>query len=324
MAFNVINTQKHLSAEALRLLESADCRVRYVNLVALSEDEVRREVVNVEGIVAGSEGYTAKVLEAADRLKIIARTGVGIDQIDLTAATKRGVRVTNTPGATNAAVAEFTMGVIISMIRGIVDMSRAMRSGNWHPVCGRELGSMTLGIIGTGGIGRRVISIARGFGCKVIANDVLVDEEFALQWGIEYLPLDDLLRRSDVVSIHCGLNESTRGMIGARELALMKRSAYLVNTARPFIVDHNALTNKLKSGELAGAAIDVHHPVPCEPDNDLVVLDNVLPTCWSAYNTAEAIADMSRRAAKDLIAVLEGREPRDPVNQLVPHTVFAR
>jgi lactate dehydrogenase-like 2-hydroxyacid dehydrogenase len=103
----------------------------------------------------------------------------------------------------------------------------------------------------------------------------------------------------------------------------MKRDAYLVNTARPFIVDHDALTRKLKLRELAGAAIDVHHPVPCGPDDGLVALDNVLPTCWSAYNTAEAIADMSRRAVEDLIAVLEGREPRDPVNQLTRQRVLA-
>jgi phosphoglycerate dehydrogenase-like enzyme len=317
MTFNVINTQKHLTDEAIRTLESAECRVRYVNLVSLDENEMCREIADADGVVAGSERYTPKVFAAADRLKVIARTGVGVDQIDLVAATRHGVYITNTPGATNAAVAEFTIGVIICMLRGVFGMATAMRLGEWRPTCGRELGNLTLGIVGAGGIGKRVISIARGFGTQVLAYDISIDVDFAVQWDFEYVSLEQLLRRSDVVSIHCGLSDSTRGMIGSRELDLMKRDAYLVNTARPSIVDHDALARKLKSRELAGAAIDVHDPVPCGPEDGLVALDNVLPTCWSAYNTHEAIADMSQRAAEDLIAVLKGRDPRHPVNHFL-------
>lgn len=314
MGFNVINTQKHLTEEAIGLLETAGCHVKYVDLVSLDEEKMCRAIGGIDGVVAGSERYSSRVFDAADRLKVISRTGVGIDQIDLAAAARHGICVTNTPGATNGSVAEFTIGVILCLLRGIPAMSQAMKAGQWHPVRGRQLGNLTLGIVGAGSIGKHVIMLARGFGTRVIAYDINPDIQFAQQWDVQYLPLDDVMRQSDIVSIHCGLDASTRGLISTKELDLMMPTAFLVNTARPFIVDYDALVRKLEAKEIAGAAIDVHHPAPCDPDDRLVALDNVLPTCWSAYNTREAIADMSRRAAQDLIAVLQGRPPRHPVN----------
>jgi phosphoglycerate dehydrogenase-like enzyme len=314
MGFNVINTQKHLTEEAIGMLETAGCRLRYVDLVSLDEEKMCRAIAGIDGVIAGSERYSSRVFAAADRLKVIARTGVGIDRIDLAAASRHGVYITNTPGATSGAVAEFTIGVILCLVRGIPAMSQSMKAGQWHPIRGRQLGNMVLGIVGAGSIGKHVIMLARGFGTQVLAYDIHADEQFAQQWDVQYVPLDDLLRRSDIVSVHCSLNVSTRGLIGPRELDLMMPGSYLVNTARPYIVDYDALVRKLEAKEIAGAAIDVHDPAPCGPDDRLVALDNVLPTCWSAYNTREAIADMSRRAAQDLIAVLQGRKPRHPVN----------
>lgn len=322
MRFDVINTQKQLTDEALNILKAADCRVRFVELVKLSSDEMCREIAGADGVVAGSEPYTARVFAAADRLKVIARTGVGVDQIDLTSATQQGVFVTNTPAATNGAVAEFTIGVILCLLRGIPAMADAMKAGRWHPVRGRELGNMTLGVVGAGGIGKRVISLARSFGTKVLAYDIHRDEQVAAKWNFEYVSLEELMQRSDIVTIHCGLDDSTRGLIGQRQLDLMKKDAYLVNTARPHIVDSDALARKLANREITGAAIDVHDPAPCHPNDVLVSLDNVLPTSWSAYNTCEAIADMSRRAAEDLVAVLSGREPRHLVNRSVMQTAL--
>lgn len=314
MSFNVINTQKHLTEEAIGIMESAGCQLRYVDLVSLDEENVCRAIGGIDGVIAGSERYSSRVFDAADRLKVISRTGVGIDQIDLSAASRHGVYVTNTPGATSSAVAEFTIGAILCLLRGMPEMAQAMKAGHWHPVRGRQLGSLVLGVIGAGSIGRHVVMLARGFGTRVVAYDIRPDHQFAQQWDVQYLPLDELMRQSDIVSVHCGLDESTRGLIGTRELDLMKPSAYLVNTARPFIVDYNALVRKLEAKEIAGAAIDVHDPAPCGPDDRLVALDNVLPTAWSAYNTREAIADMSRRAAQDLVTVLQGRVPRNPAN----------
>lgn len=314
MVFNVINTQKQLTEEAIGMLETAGCQLQNVDLVSLDEDKMCRAIGGIDGVVAGSERYSPRVFDAADRLKVIARAGVGIDQIDLASAARHGVCVTNTPGATNGSVAEFTIGVILCLLRGIPTMAQAMKAGQWHPVRGRQLGNMVLGIVGAGSIGKRVIMLSRGFGTQVLAYDIRPDVQFAQQWNVQYLSLDEVMRRSDIVSIHCGLDASTRGLIGARELDLMMPTSYLINTARPFIVDYDALVRKLEAKEIAGAAVDVHDPAPCGSDDRLVALDNVLPTCWSAYNTREAIADMSRRAAQDLIAVLQGQAPRHPVD----------
>jgi phosphoglycerate dehydrogenase-like enzyme len=199
-------------------------------------------------------------------------------------------------------------------------MIQAMKAGHWQSVRGRELSSMTVGVLGAGSIGKRVIELLHGFGSRILTHDLQADSEFAQHWKCEYVSLETLMRESNIVTIHCSLNDTTRGLIGLRELNWMKADAYLVNTARPHIVDYAALLGKLQRREIAGAAIDVHDPAPCSPDDILVSLDNVLPTSWSAYNTSEAIADMSRRATEDLVAVLQNRAPRNPVNDVSRHS----
>ena len=314
MSFQVHNTQDYLTEEAQSYLKDHDCEIIHGGWNNLSESEICREVRGLDAVIAGGESYSRKVFEAADRLKIVARTGAGYDRIDLVAATNRGIWVTNTPGATSPAVAEHTVCLILCLLRSIPRQAQDMKRGKWVEFRGRELGSLTLGIVGTGSIGQAVIKRARAFGTRVLGYDIRPDHGFASEYQVKYLPLDELLSQSDIVSIHVSLDETTRGLIDERALGLMKKSAYLVNTSRGAVVDRSALLKALQTKEIAGAALDAHHTTPCPPDDSLVALDNVLATPHSAYNTEEAIARMSITVAKDVIAVLHGRAPAHPVN----------
>jgi D-3-phosphoglycerate dehydrogenase len=316
MTFNVHNTQSYLSQQAQRYLTEKGCQISYSEWENLSEEEFCLAIQGHEAVIAGGERYTRRVLEAADKLKIIARVGAGTDRVDLAAATERGIWVTNTPGANGAAVADFTIGLILSLLRNIHNMAREMKEGKWQKYQGRELGGLTLGIVGTGAIGREVIKRARGFGTAVVAYDIGRDEGFAAQWQVAYVPLDELMARSDIVSLHTPLTTETTGLIDERRLGLMKRTAYLINTSRAPIVDRAALLKILQAKAIAGAGIDVHDPEPCAPDDPLVQLENVLATPWTAYNTTEARETMSMMAAQEVVAVLEGRMPHYPVNKV--------
>ena len=320
MPFSVINTQQYLTQEAKDYLAANGCAVRYRHLERMPHQEMLRELAGVEGVIAGSEVYDEGAFQAAEGLKIVARTGTGYNWIDVEAATRHGVWVTITAGATSQAVADFTLGLILSLLRNIHRMAQDMKSGHWNQFRGRELGSLTLGVVGAGSIGQEVVRRARGFAPSdrrppVLAYDVRADPEFARQWEVQYVPLDQLMAESDVISINVALTRETEGLIDRRRLGLMKQDAYLVNTSRATVVDKEALIDALRAGRIAGAAIDVHDPAPCSPDDPLVCLDNVLATPWSAYNTDQAIERMSIMAARDLVAALKGERPQHPVNQ---------
>ena len=315
MTHEIINVESNLTEEAQRIFAENHCRVRFVELEGLTESEFCYAIVGVEAVLAGGEYYTPRVFEAADQLKIVARSGVGVDHVDLKAAAEHGVWVTNTPGATNTSVAEFSIGLMLSLLRHIATLAAQMKTGKFVRTGGKELASLTLGVIGTGGIGKEVSRLARAFGTQVLGYDIYPDRDFAQQYQVEYVSFKQLLQQSDIVTIHCGLDESTRGMIGESQLQLMQPTAYLVNTARPQIVDKGALVNCLKAGNLAGAAIDVWETIPCPVDDPLLQLDNVLATSWSAYYTDKAVSNMHRRAAQEIVRVLQGHPPRHPVNK---------
>lgn len=319
MTFRVHNTQSYLTEEALNLLAENGCEVSYRQWQDLPEEEseVCREIRGVDAVIAGSEHYTRQVFRAADKLRVVARTGAGIEKIDLEAATEHGVWVTNTPAANGPAVADFTIGLILCLLRNLHGMACDMKQGKWKKFRGRELGNMTLGIVGTGTIGRQVIKRAKGFGTQILGYDLDPDEEFASEWQVRYLPLDDLMAQSDVVTIHVPLNEETCALIDERRLKLMQETAYLVDASRPFVVDRVALLKMLQAREIAGAALDVHDPETWGPDDPLMRLDNVLATPWTAYNTQEAVARMSISAARDVVAVLQGHTPKYPVNEVL-------
>jgi D-3-phosphoglycerate dehydrogenase / 2-oxoglutarate reductase len=315
MAFAVTSTVGYLTPEARTLLEQNDCQVTERELEHVSEAELCRAMRGIDVVIAGGDYYTAKVLEAADRLKIIARVGAGYDRVDVQAASRCRIWVT-TPGANSDAVADLTLGLMLCLLRNIPAMAHDMTTGRWNQFTGRELGSMAVGIVGTGSIGQAVIRRLSGFGCRLVAYDVLPDHDFARCWNVNYVALDDLVAQSDIISLNVALNDTTKHLIDGRRLTLMKKRAYLINTSRPGVVDKQALVRALQARGIAGAAIDVHDPAPCAPDDPLVWLDNVVATPWVAYKTEEAIARMCISAAQEVVTVLQGGRPIHPVNSL--------
>ncbi|RLI25356.1 3-phosphoglycerate dehydrogenase [Candidatus Bathyarchaeota archaeon] len=245
-------------------------------------------------------------IDRAPRLKVIARAGVGLDNVDVDYAVKRGITLLSTGDASTEAVAELTIGLMIALARRITELDRKMKRGNWckNSGVGVELRGKTLGIIGLGRIGGRVAELARVFGMRVVAYDPYVSREKAERLGVELKQrLEDLLRESDFVSIHAVLTEETEGLIGERELRLMKPTAYLVNTARGAIVDEEALVRALEEGWIAGAALDVYEREP--PSSRLAGLENVILTPHVGASTVEAQKRIARVLAEKILAALE-------------------
>jgi len=284
--------------------------------------ELCQAVVGADALVTLlHDRIDATVLDAAgEQLRCVANVAVGYDNIDVAAATERGVVVTNTPGVLTDATADLAMALILAVTRRLGEGERHVRAReawSWDMffMLGAGLAGKTLGVIGLGGIGRATARRALGFGMRVVyagprRAPASVEQELG---AARHLPLDDLLASADVVSIHAPLTSETRHLIDARRLALMRPSAYLVNTARGPIVDEAALVEALRSGAIAGAALDVYEREP-EVHAGLLELDQVVLTPHLGSATIETRTAMATLAAENVLAVLEGRQPPTPVN----------
>ena len=265
----------------------------------------------------------AEVMDAGPNLKIISQYAVGYDNIDVKEATKRGICVTNTPGVLTETVADFTMALMLSVARRVVEADKYIRSGKWkvgwHPtmLLGQDVYNRTLGIIGLGRIGRAVAVRAKGFNMKIMYYDVYRNEEFEKKYGLEYATIDEILKKSDFVTLHVPLTEKTYHLIGERELKMMKPTAILINTSRGKVVDQNALYKALKEGWIYAAAIDVFEEEPTPLDNPLLKLDNFIGTPHIASASIETRSRMAEIVADNLIAFFEGRKPPNLVNEEV-------
>ncbi|MEM3922348.1 MAG: phosphoglycerate dehydrogenase [Nitrososphaerota archaeon] len=297
--------------EQLERLKSAG-DVEFAENPPLKEADLLKIIGKYDAVVAGVDEYTAKVIDSAENLKILARYGVGTDNVDLEAATRNGIIVTYTPGANTNAVAEHTFALILALMRDIPKLNEAGKQGLWAKGrgLGRELNGKTLGIIGLGRIGRIVAKIAKGFDMNVIAYSPHVPREEAEKIGIKLVSLEELLSTADIVSIHTSMAPGKYHMIGERELKMMKKTAYLVNTARGELVDEAALVRALKEGWIAGAALDVLEHEPPPPDSELLKLDNVIITPHAGAHTWEAVKNMGDMVTEDVIAVLSGKKPK--------------
>jgi D-3-phosphoglycerate dehydrogenase/(S)-sulfolactate dehydrogenase len=253
-------------------------------------------------------------MQAADRLKVISRTGVGYDAVDVQAATARGIVVTITPGVNRHAVADWAVALILCCSRRLPENLAEIRRGGWGRHEGVDLAGSTLGIVGLGTIGKEVAKRAKAFGMRLLAFDLVQDRPFAEGQGIAYVSLEDLLRQSDFVSIHCFLNEATRHLINAERLAWMKPTAYLINTARGGIVDTEALCQALQTKRIAGAGLDVFETEPLRADSPLRALENVYLTPHVAGSSADARRLSGATAAENLIRALNGERPEGIVN----------
>ena len=278
------------------------------------KEEMLKLIKDVDGIIIGIDELSAEIIEKANALKVISKYGIGLDNIDINMATNKKIVITNTPTANVDAVADLTFGFILSLARRIPEADRKTKSGKWEKITGKSVWEKTLGIIGLGKIGRQVVKRAQGFKMNILVYDLVKDEKFAQSYNIKYVNLEELLQRSDYITIHIPLNDATRGMISYEELEKIKESAFLINTSRGGIVDEEALYNALRNNKLRGAALDVYSNEP-PVESSLKELDNVILTPHIAAYTEEAIDNMSIQAAQNLIDVLEGRKPKNRVQK---------
>lgn len=258
-----------------------------------------------------------EIIDAAPRLKYIARHGSGYNNVDLEYATKKGILVSNTPNVNAVAIAEYTIGLMLMLTRNLLGAAQAARRGNPERLnyVGVELQGKTLGIIGVGRIGREVVKRAQAFNMKVLAYHPRPSAKKLTGLGLTLVGLDELLANSDIVSIHAPLTSETRYLIGARELSIMKNGAFLINMGRGGMVDENALTRALREFEIAGAALDVLEEEPVQKGHPLLTLENALVMPHMAALTHETQKRIAMTAVADIIRFAEGKLPQHIVNR---------
>jgi len=283
----------------------------------LNESELLAFAGKFDGTLCGDDQYTLRVLEAcAPRLKVISKWGTGIDSIDQQAAARLGVMVGRTPNAFTLPVSDTVFGYMLAFARCQPTMDRAMKQGIWKKIPGRALSECTLGVIGVGNIGKTVLRRARAFGMHLLGNDIIDiamgQPEFIRENEVEMTGLEDLLRRSDFVSLHCDLNPTSYHLINRQTLAWMKPSAYLINTARGPIVDEPALVEAVQNGSLAGAGFDVYEVEPLPKDSPLLKMDNVLLAPHNANSSPAAWERVHQNTIRNLLIGL-GFTPPDNI-----------
>lgn len=285
--------------------------------IGMKPEELIRIIPEYDALVVRSETkVTAQVIEAGIRLQVIGRAGVGIDNIDVPAATRRGIVVVNAPTGNNIAAAEHTLGLMLAVARHIPQAYLSLKAGAWQrsKFMGVELRDKVLGVVGLGKIGTEVARRAQGLEMKVIAFDPYLSAEHAARLGIEAVGVDELLQRSDFVTLHVPLTSQTRGLIGAEQLRRMKPTARLINCARGGVVDEVALVEALDQGVIAGAALDVFSKEPLPPDHPLLQHEKVVATPHLAGSTFEAQVGVALDVAEQIVAVLQGQSARYAVN----------
>jgi D-3-phosphoglycerate dehydrogenase len=285
----------------------------------LKAEELVSLIPGYDVLIAGTEPITDRAIDAADSLRLISRVGVGLDSVDLAAARRRAIAVAYTPEAPADAVAELTIGMALSLLRGVHLANQAIRHGVWRRLQGRRLARVTVGVVGVGRIGGRVIKLLSAFGGRILGNDLTrapVDELNRRGANVEWVEFDTLLRESDIVTLHVPLTRGTRHLVGAGELAVMRRDALLINTCRGGVVDEAALATALRAGRLGGAAVDTFSHEPY--DGELVGVETCLMTPHMGSMAADCRLRMEQGAAQNAVAFLRG----DPLDELVPESEY--
>lgn len=294
-----------ISEEGLDIFRKAGFEVAVK--VKLPPDELRKELAGYDGLVIRSgTRVTAEVLEGSGRLKVIGRAGAGLDNVDLAAATARGIVVMNTPGGNTITTAEHTVSMMMSMVRKIPQANASNRAGKWEKskFMGMELSHKTLGILGMGKIGSHVAHVAQGLLMNVIAFDPFLTEESARKAGVEPVTLEELFAKSDVITVHTPLTPETTNLISKATLSRMKKGVYLINCARGGVINEADLAQALESGQVAGAAFDVFVEEPPSPDNPLLKLDNFISTPHIGAATREAQENVALAVADQMVDYL--------------------
>lgn len=282
----------------------------------LKPEELKSIIGDYDALIVRSQTkVTAEIIRAGRNLKVIARAGAGVDNIDVEEATRQGILVVNAPTSNTIAVAEHVFGLMLALIRHIPQSSAKLKSGVWarSEFMGTELRGKTLGIIGLGKIGAEVAKRAQAFEMEVIAYSPSLSSEHAAGLGVKLVPLEYLLKKSDFISLHTSMTPEKRGMIGSKELALLKPTARIINCARGEMIDEEALAEALEKKRIAGAAVDVYGNEPTT-DSVLFKCRNIINTPHLAASTTEAQAVAATSVAEQVVDVLNGKPPRYPVN----------
>jgi D-3-phosphoglycerate dehydrogenase len=299
-------------------LKNSGLDVELVRLNAKTPQELLPHVADADGIIVQWTNISREVIQALQKCKVISRYGIGVDMIDLAAAGEHGIPVCNTPDYCIDEVSTHTLSFLLTLNRNIVAQDKHVRAGKWgspNPVPPSRLSTQTLGIIGMGNIGRVVVQKAKPFVQKILVFDPYLSAEKAAESGAEKVDLQELLQRSDYVTIHCPLTEETRHLISMAQLKLMKPTAYLINMARGPIVDQATLYQALVDKTIAGAALDVFEQEPPPADEPILKLDNVIFTPHISSWSAESFVQLRQDVVKNVVTVLQGQSPRSIVNR---------
>lgn len=310
MKWRVLITCPHLqkTIEPYRsLFAERDIEVEVPPLLQqLNEAELLEIIDRFDGVIAGDDFFTAKVLEKGKRLKIVAKWGIGLDAIDLEAAKKLGILVRNTPDVFADEVADVVLGYIVLLARGLHKLDQSVRNGGWLKIQGRSLRGKTLGVIGVGSIGQAVVQRGVALGMSVVGYDVAsIPESFVQETGMTQESLELLLQVSDFISLNCNLTASNYHFLGEKQFDLMKEGVCLINTARGPLIDETTLVKALTAGKVAGAALDVFEAEPLPMESPLRQFDNCIFGTHNASNTLEAVMRVNEMAIKNLLTGLE-------------------
>ena len=278
----------------------------------VTEDELIAMLPGHDMLIAGTEVISDRVMASAPQLRLISRVGIGLDGVDLAAARRRGIHVSYTPEAPAPAVAELTIGLMLCLLRSVHLANAQLHRGEWERHFGRRISEVTIGIIGVGRIGRRVLRRIAAFGTpRVLANDLNPDPKAVPELKLEWVGKEEIFRNADIVTIHVPLTPQTRAMVGRRQFAAMKRGALVVNTARGGIVDEADLADALRSGAVAGAAIDVFEREPYA--GELASIERCILTAHMGSMSEDCRARMEIEACEEAVRVASGRPPQNSV-----------
>tara|TARA_Y100000588_G_scaffold395323_2_gene523400 strand:- start:5540 stop:6484 length:945 start_codon:yes stop_codon:yes gene_type:complete len=268
----------------------------------LTESQLLEIIEPFDGVIAGDDEFTGRVLDKAKNLKCITRWGIGMDGVDLMAAERLGIRVSNTPNVFSDEAADVAMGYIILLARQLHKLDQGVRSGIWPKIQGVSLRGKTLGVIGVGSIGQALVRRAAAAGMSVLGHDIVtVPDAVVEETGLRLVELDELLESSDFISLNCNLNSQNYHMLGPREFAVMRPGLYIINTARGPLIDESALIRALKEGKLAGAALDVFEVEPLPAQSPLRQFENCIFGTHNSSNTQEAVIRVNRLAITSLL-----------------------
>ena len=308
VAIPIYDHKELIFPEAREILANAGFEIVSHNTgEPIKTDEFKEIIRDAYAAIAGVEVYSKEILDAAENLKVIARYGVGLDNIDLDECRRRGIHVTCTDNRN--AVAEFALTLILSVLKNIPWYDSVVRKTNWNRKISRELTGKTVGLIGFGKISRKLSQLLSGFNVNIYAYDPVENRDAAQKLGVEFKTFEEVLAKSDIISLHLPYNDKTHHLIGEKEISLMKDGAYFINTARGPIVNETALYDALLRGKLAGAGLDVYETEPVKADNLLLSLPNVVLSPHVAAASFETNYNGSLICARSIVSISKGEKP---------------